>query len=85
MTDPRDRPGHPSYEDRASARAEHARLVAEGRCANRPDGLLGPTCDFEKGHEGRCSWGPFFEQDGSFHAVDPDGEYPRRGLNQGIP
>lgn len=52
-------------------------LAAEGKCAETPDHLVGPGCEFDKGHEGRCSWGAFFEPDGSFHATDPNGEYPQ--------
>lgn len=51
--------------------------VLEGKCAKTPGGLLGPACTHLQGHEGRCSWGPFFEPNGDFHMVDPHGEWPR--------
>lgn len=61
---------------REKERAKHEELVADDKCAKRPAGLAGPSCEFDSGHDGRCSWGAFFEPNGDFHAVDPDGPYP---------
>jgi hypothetical protein len=52
------------------------RLATEGKCAETPDDLVGPGCEYEPNHEGRHSWGAFFEPDGSFHAMDPEAPYP---------
>ena len=67
-----------ALEDFRQAEIERTKaLAAEGKCAETPDSLVGPGCEYEQGHDGRHSWGAFFEPDGSFHATDPEGPYPQ--------
>lgn len=72
--------GRPCYIDmrketeeiREEERLKTEALKRAGKCAKTPALLVGPGCTFDPDHEGRCSWGAWFEPDGSFHLHDPE-------------
>lgn len=67
---------------REEERQRTEKLREAGKCAKTPGVLVGPGCTFDPDHDGRCSWGAFFEPDGSFHAMDPEGPYPETQLGE---